>query len=89
VTGTHDDRRELLKMLKASDSGDLVMVTRIDRLARTTFDLFAIAQQGEARTRWGKGATPGELARSYGGEKSTISPARCVGRYREKVNARV
>jgi DNA invertase Pin-like site-specific DNA recombinase len=31
--------------LKARRSGDVVVVTRIDRLARSTFDLFAIVQQ--------------------------------------------
>ena len=40
VTGAHNDRRELLKMLKALAPGDVVTVTRIDRLARSTFDLF-------------------------------------------------
>ena len=32
-------------MLKALAPGDVVMVTRIDRLARSTFDLFAIVKQ--------------------------------------------
>src|SRR3984893_11447946 len=45
VTGAHNDRRELLKMLKHLAPGDVVTVTRIDRLARSTFDLFAIVQQ--------------------------------------------
>ena len=45
VTGAHNDRRELLKMLKALAPGDVVTVTRIDRFARSTFDLFAIAKQ--------------------------------------------
>src|ERR1700738_3274220 len=45
VTGAHSDRRELLKMLKALAPGDVVTVTRIDRLARSTFDLFAIVKQ--------------------------------------------
>ncbi len=35
----------MLKLLKALTSGDVVMVTRIDRLARSTFDLFAIVKQ--------------------------------------------
>jgi DNA invertase Pin-like site-specific DNA recombinase len=34
VTGAHNDRRELLKMLKNLAPGDVVTVTRIDRLAR-------------------------------------------------------
>ena len=45
VTGAHSDRRELLKMLKTLAPGDMVTVTRIDRLARSTFDLFAIVKQ--------------------------------------------
>ena len=45
VTGAHNDRRELLKMLDALAPGDVVTVTRIDRLARSTFDLFAIVKQ--------------------------------------------
>ena len=45
VTGARADRRELLKMLKALTPGDVVTVTRIDRLARSTFDLFAIVKQ--------------------------------------------
>ena len=45
VTGAHNDRRELLKMLKAIAPGDVVTVTRIDRLARSTFDLFGIVKR--------------------------------------------
>src|SRR5271155_3135056 len=45
LTGAYNDRRELLKMLKAVAPGDVVTVTRIDRLARSTFDLFAIVKQ--------------------------------------------
>ena len=37
--------RELLKLLKAIAPGDVVIVTRIDRLARSTFDLFAIVKR--------------------------------------------
>ena len=45
ATGARADRRELLKLLKAISPGDVVTVTRIDRLARSTFDLFAIVKQ--------------------------------------------
>jgi Resolvase, N terminal domain len=34
-------------MLKALVPGEVVTVTRIDRLARSTFDLFAIVKQNE------------------------------------------
>ena len=43
--GVRPDRRELLKLLKAIAPGDVVTVTRIDRIARSTFDLFAILKQ--------------------------------------------
>jgi DNA invertase Pin-like site-specific DNA recombinase len=42
VTGA---RRELLRMLDRLAPGDLVMVTRIDRVARSTLDLFAIVKR--------------------------------------------
>jgi DNA invertase Pin-like site-specific DNA recombinase len=45
VTGARPDRRELLKLLKTLALGDVVTVTRIDRLARSTFDLFSIVKQ--------------------------------------------
>jgi DNA invertase Pin-like site-specific DNA recombinase len=45
VTGARRDRREILKLLKGLTSGDVVTVKRIDRLARRTFDLFAIIKQ--------------------------------------------
>jgi DNA invertase Pin-like site-specific DNA recombinase len=45
VTGARADRRELLRMLAALGSGDVVTVTRIDRLARSIFDLFEIVRQ--------------------------------------------
>ena len=45
ASGARADRRELLKLLKALTCGDVVTVTRIDRLARSTFDLFAIVKQ--------------------------------------------
>ncbi len=43
MTGAHSDRRQLLKMLDTLTPGDVVTV--IDRLARSTFDLFAIVKQ--------------------------------------------
>src|SRR3954464_9383735 len=45
VTGARADRRELLRMLDRLTPGDVVTVTRIDRLARSTFDLFAIVKR--------------------------------------------
>jgi DNA invertase Pin-like site-specific DNA recombinase len=45
VTGARADRRELLKLLAALAPSDIVTVTRIDRLARSTFDLFGIVKR--------------------------------------------
>jgi DNA invertase Pin-like site-specific DNA recombinase len=45
ASGARADRRELLRLLKALAPGDVVTVTRIDRLARSTFDLFAIVKR--------------------------------------------
>ena len=45
VTGAKADRRQLLRMLAGLAPGDVVTVTRIDRLARSTFDLFAIVKR--------------------------------------------
>jgi DNA invertase Pin-like site-specific DNA recombinase len=45
VTGARAARRELNRMLGKRGPGDVVTVTRIDRLARGTFDLFAIVKR--------------------------------------------
>src|ERR1700732_384410 len=45
ASGARADRRQLTRLLKALTRGDTVIVTRIDRLARSTFDLFAIIQR--------------------------------------------
>ena len=65
MSGARPDRRELLKLLKALTPGDVVTVTRIDRLARSIFDLFAIVKQivdaGGNSARW----------RSHGADTAT------------------
>jgi DNA invertase Pin-like site-specific DNA recombinase len=45
VTGALSDRRQLLKMLKALAPGTAVTVKKIDRLARSTFDLFGVVKR--------------------------------------------
>ena len=45
VTGARPVRRELNRMLGKLVPGDVVTVTRIDRLARSTFDLFGIVKR--------------------------------------------
>jgi len=42
ASGTKTDRPELAKILKRLDAGDVLMVTRLDRLARSTRDLLNI-----------------------------------------------
>src|SRR5258708_36419393 len=45
ASGARADRKQLLRLLQDLAPGDVVTVTRIDRLARSTFDLFAIVKQ--------------------------------------------
>src|SRR5262249_24148431 len=45
VTGARSDRREFNRMLGKLGPGDVVTVTHIDRLARSTLDLFAIVKR--------------------------------------------
>jgi DNA invertase Pin-like site-specific DNA recombinase len=45
ASGARADRPQLKKLLRLLARGDSVVVTRIDRLARSTFDLFAIIQR--------------------------------------------
>ncbi len=45
VSGAKVDRKELGKLLKSLAAGDQVIVTRIDRLARSVFELFAIVKK--------------------------------------------
>jgi Resolvase, N terminal domain len=45
ASGAEADRRELLRMLKDLAPGEVVTVTRIDRLARSSFDLSAIVKR--------------------------------------------
>lgn len=45
ASGARPDRRELANLLKTVQPGDEVVVTRIDRLARSVFDLFGIVKQ--------------------------------------------
>ena len=45
ATGARLERRELQRLLRALAPGDVVTVTRIDRMARSTFDLFSIVRQ--------------------------------------------
>jgi DNA invertase Pin-like site-specific DNA recombinase len=45
VSGAQANRKELFRLVKTMQAGDVLVVTRIDRLARSTFELFAIIKQ--------------------------------------------
>lgn len=45
ATGRHQNRPELQRMLDKLRAGDVVIVTRLDRLARSTRDLLALVEQ--------------------------------------------
>lgn len=45
VSGARADRKELNRLLASLENDDEVVVTRIDRLARSTFDLFSIVKR--------------------------------------------
>ena len=45
VSGAKTDRAELAKLLRRLEPGDVLMVTRLDRLARSTRDLLNILHQ--------------------------------------------
>ena len=42
ISGARSDRPELIKLLKRLEPGDVLMVTRLDRLARSTRDLLNV-----------------------------------------------
>lgn len=47
ISGRHGDRPELMALIDYVRAGDVVMVTRLDRLARNTRDLLDIAERLE------------------------------------------
>lgn len=67
ITGTHTKRPELARLLDHLRAGDVVTVTRLDRLARNTRDLLDMAEQLQA-----KGAGLRSLAEPWA---DTTSPA--------------
>jgi DNA invertase Pin-like site-specific DNA recombinase len=51
VSGIKSDRSELSKLLKGLQEGDLLIVTRLDRLARSTRDLLNVIDT-RRQVRW-------------------------------------
>jgi DNA invertase Pin-like site-specific DNA recombinase len=62
ISGARSDRKQLARLIAALAEGDVLVVTRLDRLARSTRDLLnvlgAIAEKGAAfkslRDTWGQ-----------------------------------
>ena len=52
LTGAQRDRPELARMLDHLRAGDVVTVTRLDRLARSTRDLLDIAERIQGSPRF-------------------------------------
>ena len=42
VSGAKTDRRQLAKAIEALEAGDVLLVTRLDRLAKSTRDLLNV-----------------------------------------------
>jgi len=49
VTGKKSDRPELLRMMDQLRDGDVVIISELTRLSRSTKDLFAIVEQIQSR----------------------------------------
>src|SRR5271163_3362774 len=66
VSGARADRKQLAKLIAGLDKGDRLVVTRLDRLARSTRDLLnllgAVAEKGAGfkslRDAWADTTTP-------------------------------
>ena len=52
ISGAVSNRPELAKLIRRLDQGDVLMVTRLDRLARSTRDLLNILHTLGERGRW-------------------------------------
>lgn len=72
ASGLKSDRKELAKALKALQAGDTLIVTRLDRLARSTRDLLNILDTS-TKALAASTATQADLARRFKVSQSTIS----------------
>src|SRR6185436_14174020 len=98
VSGAKTDRAELAKVLRRLDAGDVLVVTRLDRLARSTRDLLnviaAVSERGAGfkslRDTWADTTTPhGRLMLTVLGglaefERELIKARTSEGRQRAK-----
>jgi len=102
ISGAKSDRPELARALDALTEGDVFVVTRLDRLARSTFDLLQTVRTIEARgarlkslaEAWADMTTPaGKLILTVLGglaefERSLIAERTAEGRARAKREGR-
>jgi DNA invertase Pin-like site-specific DNA recombinase len=102
VSGARSDRKQLARLLAGLDDGDTVIVTRLDRLARSTRDLLnPLAAFGAAKATfrslhdaWADTTTPhGRLILTVLGglaefERHLIAVRTGEGRKRARANAR-
>jgi DNA invertase Pin-like site-specific DNA recombinase len=100
VSGAKTDRAELAKLLRTIESGDVLVVTRLDRLARSTRDLLnviaALTERGAGfkslKDTWADTTTPhGRLMLTILGglaefERELIRARTGEGRKRAKAN---
>jgi len=102
ISGARSDRPELKKALAALEDGDTLLITRLDRLARSTFDLLDLVREIEAKgarlkslaEEWADTTTPtGKLILTVLGglaefERSLIHQRTSEGRARAKREGR-
>ncbi len=101
-SGSKSDRPEMQKALTVLDAGDVLIVTRLDRLARSTRDLLEIVHRVEASgatlkslsEEWADTTTPtGRLILTVLGglaefERTLIAERTAEGRARARANGR-
>jgi DNA invertase Pin-like site-specific DNA recombinase len=75
VSGIAAKRPELERVLDELEAGDVLAITKLDRLARSTLDLLRIIDRiaREALRRVAEGEPLREIALSYAVDHSTIS----------------
>ena len=82
ISGAVTDRRQLARAIAALAAGDVLLVTRLDRLARSTRDLLnllaTIADRGAGvkslADTWADTTTPHGRLRRSGGIRAALDP---------------
>ena len=80
ATGARPDRRELNRMLGKLAPGNVVTVTKIDRLARSTFDLLGIVERIlDAKAQFRSLAEPRVHTGTSTGRLMAVGSCACLG----------